>query len=648
MDSDIPHSFKAPIEAAIQQENWGELIEAFDQELDFGTSGIREKLTASLNDVDSANDLYSLVKSGTNAIILRGSNTINEVTVTKYARGLAKFMRKHKMTKLVLGFDSRINNVVFSHIISKILLENGLMVFTFSRVTSLPELIFAVKLLKADLGLEITASHNDKRYNGLKLITSDGGPPNNKIKNELAKEFFSKHNQSILTLKIGQFDDKIAGKKLIYLNENSSSKTKQALNVESKYISHIKNFIFQYDLVLKNSMKLKLGYSAIHGTGYAPASRLFRELGFKNVRYVSAMNSPDPMFSSFKINQILDPGDPTVANVVITEFIKQYGKNELENLDVFMYNDPDADRLGVITKVSKIEEQYYGKWKLHKADTIWTLLLWYILENLSKADKYNKKDLFIVKSYVTNDSLFAISKKYGIECENGRVGFSDLSQIVRKKWKKNKINVGMFEESNGFGFAGNPLNSDIQSHTLEKDGILALALITEIAAYAKSKKTSIPELLDNLYLDPDVGYYATFRTQIPDNGIFEGVSGELHKQRILKFIETIAEKANNDAKTDRPFTICEIPVSRVEKYSTGKYDKKYWNNFADEGIRFFLGSNINHVTIRPSGTESKIRIFSQYKIENINRNNLLKKKFTADKFAADMANEMKRKICQAK
>jgi len=413
LESDIPQSFKEPIEIAIQQKRWGELTEAFAQELNFGTSGIREKLTVAINNDVARSELSSLIRYGTAAPILRGTNTINEVIVARYSHELAKLMKKYKMTKLVIGYDSRVNGKVFSNIISQIMLKSGFKVFMFNTESSLPELVFSVKLLKADLGIEITASHNDKRYNGLKLITNDGGPPSNKIRNDLIR-LFSKQYNPITKSGENKSNKKILSTDLTFLNKKTGLKTKTIL-IRKRYISHIKNFILQKNILLQNSNNMKIGYSAIHGTGYSLASRLFKEIGIKNVKYVSAMNYPDPIFSSFKINQILDPGETSVANVVVNEFIKQYGKREFESLDMLLYNDPDADRLGVITKVSKNEKQFYGHWKLHKAETIWALLLWYILENLPKLSNIDKKNLFIVKSYLTSDLLSAVAKKYGIQ-----------------------------------------------------------------------------------------------------------------------------------------------------------------------------------------------------------------------------------------
>ena len=123
------------------------------------------------------------------------------------------------------------------------------------------------------------------------------------------------------------------------------------------------------------------------------------------------MNSPNPKFPSYDIGQVLDPGEVNTANVIVNEFIKEHGKDELKNLDVLMFNDPDSDRLGFIFNVPPSEQQHYGKWKLLKANDLWLLLLWYMFRNLSVENNLtvlDRQNLFIVKSFVTSLSLIHI------------------------------------------------------------------------------------------------------------------------------------------------------------------------------------------------------------------------------------------------
>ncbi|EGG41186.1 Phosphomannomutase [Candidatus Nitrosarchaeum limnium SFB1] len=483
------------------------------------------------------------------------------------------------------------------------------------------------------MGIEITASHNDKRYSGYKLITKSGSPPTSKIREEISHEIFNNNEKIPYDLLSFNYNDKFftfVSNNFLTINDFSlaSSKNYDA-NLMKPYLEQICDIIFDKDLIKKFSSEIVIGYSALHGTGYVPVSQLFQKLNVHNVKYVSKMILPDPLFPLFDSKQILDPSDFQTAGVVVKAFNDQYNEYEFEKLDALCYTDPDADRLGVIIKVPKNEQFIFGQWKLLKANDVWALFLWYILEHVSKHSKSpyaNFEQLFIVKSFVTSDLLLNICNKYKIECIDGKVGFSDLAEIVRNKWKENKINIGMFEESCGFGISGNHENDSTKLHILEKDGFLSLSLLIQILCYAKSKNLSLQELLNNIYLDDEIGYFATSRKELPEQGIFEGVREELHQEKILKNVENLYLKTNEKIKTNNPLMICGLPISKVEKFSTGRYDSKFWKGFPDEGIRFFLDSKINHITIRSSGTEPKLRIFVQYKISDITEKNILEKK----------------------
>ena len=652
MKSAIPEKYKEIVIKTIFQKKWSNLIEAFKQDLAFGTSGIRGKLVVSLDENECTNDLKSLYKFGFQSDILRGTNSFNEITVMKNIFGLINYMKKKQFSKIIIGHDSRICSKSFSRLIANMFLKNNFDVVFFQHINSLPELSFAVTHFKADMGIEITASHNDKRYNGYKLITQDGSPPTSTIREEISNEIF--YNTSNISYELLSFDynDKnfnfisndvfiIDNFSLSNLNDNSNS------ILIDKYLEQISNLVFNKEVVKKYAPSISIGYSALHGTGFLPVSKLSEKYNIEKIKYIAKMVKPDSFFPLFESKQILDPSDFLTSNVIFDSFIEQYGKIEFEKLDFLCYTDPDADRLGIIINVPKNEQSVYGSWKLLKANDVWALFLWYILENFlnDKKSKFsNPEKLFVVKSFVTSDLLQYISKKYEIECIDGKVGFSDLSTIVRKKWEENKLNIGMFEESCGFGISGNFKNDLTKLHILEKDGILSLSLMIEILCYAKSKNLSLTDLLNKIYFNNEIGYFATHRKELPEHGVFEGVSNELHQEKILKNVENLFSKANEKIKNNEPLLICGIPISKVEKFSTGRYDLKFWKNFPDEGIRFFLNSNTNHITIRSSGTEPKLRIFIQYRISDVKENNVVEKKLSAENFTKKLSDEIEKLI----
>lgn len=649
IQEDIPDNYKELVLQYIVKENWEELIEAFKQDLVFGTSGVRGKLTVSLDNKSSDIDLHSLNDFGFNSTILRGSNSFNEITLLKNIFGLINYMKKNQQFKIVIGCDSRVGSKLYSRLITYIFLQNNFSVILFEDYSTLPELSFAVTHFSADMGIEITASHNDKRYNGYKLISHLGSPPTPEIRDKIHQEIFNNDNKifydSLLSNFQNDFDTNI---KLKLLSKNTSNESEKSLSTDfyNQYLNQITNSLFNKNHIKKYASEIVIGYSAIHGTGNYSVSKLMRTLGVTNIKYISKMISPDPYFSSFTSKQILDPSDNDAANVVVNEFKNQYTEEEFSQLDFLCYTDPDSDRLGIVVNVSKDEQSLYGKWKLMKANDVWSLFLWYFLENISNntTDHFsNLTNLFIVKSFVTSDILSYISKKFNVECIDGKVGFSDLTEIVRKKWNENKINLGMFEESCGFGMSGNPKISS-NMHILEKDGILSLAFIIEILAYAKSKNLSLLQLLDKIYLDTDIGFFTTHRNELPEKEVFEGIKGEFYLEKILNNVENFYVKANAKIAEQDPLLICDLPITNVIKYATGRYDEKFWKDFPDEGIRFFLGSKTDHITIRFSGTEPKIRIFVQIRVIGITKENLLEKKFYAENLAKNISKEIEKLI----
>jgi phosphoglucomutase len=557
-------------------------------------------------------------------------------------------MKKNNMSKIVIGFDSRVLSKSFSRLVTNLFLKNNFYVILFDMPNTLPELSFTVTNFNADMGIEITASHNDKRYNGYKLITQSGSPPPVNLRDELIHDIFDGNQiTSYLlheTLQSNILKDNSEKLMMIKTSNFSNELICSIDELHEKYLVQLINLLSNKETIQKYSSDIRIGYSALHGTGYDLASRLFEKLNIKNIQNISKMILPDHFFPSFSVKQILDPSDGNTANVVVDAFNEQFSLQEFDKLDFLCYTDPDSDRLGIIVPTLNDEKSIYGAWKLLKANDVWTLFLWYMLEILSKKKNSVFSDIeksFIVKSFVTSDSLSYISKKYGLECIDGKVGFSDLTSIVVQEWKNNKTNIGMFEESCGFGLAG---NSTTPSHILEKDGMLSLAFLIEIVAFAKSQNTSIQSILNTIYQDPKIGFFVTSRKELPENDVFEGIKGELILQKILRNVEQLCDKCVEQINLKKPLLICDLPVTKISKFSTGRYDKHFWKNFPDEGIRFTLDSPTNHITIRSSGTEPKLRIFVQYRIVDLNKNNLMKKKSFAEHLVKKLSDEMEHLI----
>ena len=639
LSCDIPMGFRNTILRSMKTNEWYEILESFNNEIFYGTSSIRAKMVCSLESNQTLKDLKKLSSSSFCDDVLQGTNTFNPVTLLIFAIGLANHSKKSRYKRIVIGYDNRIQSKSFATMLCDFFLTFGFRTYLFDHMCSSPELVFSIKKLGADLGVMITASHNDKRFNGIKVFTKFGGQPTYKEKNQIVHAIGNnyKRNLELISnfLKTREQEKHKLHSNHIRINSEE---------ISTKYIEYLFNFISDIPIVKKNSKKLKIGFCSINGTGYKPASKLLKKLGISPL-YIHSMIRPDPLFSSFKSNQTLEPSNSIVYQKIISEFVKEYGKKKLETLDAILFTDPDSDRIGMICQTPKNEQKVFGKYRFVTGNELWTVVIWFYLQNLFTKHNLSlntKNNLFVVKSFVTSDSIKAVCKKFHIKCIDGNVGFSELTNLVQKNLKKNLVNIGKFEESNGFTIAGNPnFKSNILSHILEKDGFLGIVKIIELLAYAKSKNSTFLDILNQLYTKHEIGYFHNFRSQIPENGYFDSVFENPEKDQILLNVEKFTKIAERYSKTKTPLKLGNLSISKVKKYPIVKNMHNTQNKFPFEGIRFFFNSSENHLTIRSSSTESKIRLFIQLKIIPEGRN-LLKTKCDAEKISKKIIRDFKK------
>ena len=639
LSCDIPMGFRNTILRSMKNNEWYEILESFNNEIFYGTSSIRAKMVCSLESNQTLKDLKKLSSSSFCDDVLQGTNTFNPVTLLIFAIGLANHSKKSRYKRIVIGYDNRIQSKSFATMLCDFFLTFGFRTYLFDHMCSSPELVFSIKKLGADLGVMITASHNDKRFNGIKVFTKFGGQPTYKEKNQIVHAIGNnyKRNLELISnfLKTREQEKHKLHSNHIRINSEE---------ISTKYIEYLFNFISDIPIVKKNSKKLKIGFCSINGTGYKPASKLLKKLGISPL-YIHSMIRPDPLFSSFKSNQTLEPSNSIVYQKIISEFVKEYGKKKLETLDAILFTDPDSDRIGMICQTPKNEQKVFGKYRFVTGNELWTVVIWFYLQNLFTKHNLSlntKNNLFVVKSFVTSDSIKAVCKKFHIKCIDGNVGFSELTNLVQKNLKKNLVNIGKFEESNGFTIAGNPnFKPNILSHILEKDGFLGIVKIIELLVYAKSKNSTFLDILNQLYTKHEIGYFHNFRSQIPENGYFDSVFENPEKDQILLNVEKFTKIAERYSKTKTPLKLGNLSISKVKKYPIVKNMHNTQNKFPFEGIRFFFNSSENHLTIRSSSTESKIRLFIQLKIIPEGRN-LLKTKCDAEKISKKIIRDFKK------
>jgi phosphoglucomutase len=684
---EISPQTKIGIKKAIENERWEEIIYAFLDEIAFGTAGIRG-IVASNHE-----DLLKLAREGISAPILKGPNTINDIVLLLKSAGVANYAQTKNLRKIVIGFDSRIQGKSFVQLIAQLFLAKGLVVYLFDNACPFPELAFAVPYLEADLGILISASHNDKRYNGYKLVNASGAQLDPAERNVIYENFIKGISTREIQLK--NFTE-VPEEKLVFLGgkekiPGENYYGRKLINIHQLHLNHIKTFIMDRSLLENWAGKVRIGYSAYHGAGREAIPRLLKDFGFTEVQIIHSLDELNGLFPCFELEQQPDPGDPLAASIAVEEFKKEYGEESFKKLDILIGTDPDADRTGLIVKIPPAQEKVYQplfqidpqlkklshlparndySWYLLNPDDLWTILLWYRLEKEKEKNGGvlpQAKEKFIVLNHTTTDALVKLALKYGLGAMKTWVGFAMISNATAKIWQGEevsrekypylvfetyqmggrRINVGAFEQSSGFTILGGPpapgQKLGQRGHIRDKDGSLAAILLAELAAYAKSKNTTILELIDEkIYLDPQIGCYLTYCESVPYWGQFEGPTGLSRKISILRKVETIRTQINQGEK----FSLANWPIVKTEVYKTGKYDALHrWPGFPDEGIRFFFDEEKeSFLTVRPSGTSHCLRFHLQIKVKEVNKENLLAKKKQTYELARTIMRELKEKL----
>ncbi|KPJ57131.1 hypothetical protein AMJ49_02415 [Parcubacteria bacterium DG_74_2] len=681
----ISPNFRFGIKKAIEAKRWEDLIYAFLDKIAFGTAGIRGIATF------TEEELRKLALEGINTKILKGPNTINEIVFLLVSAGVANYAAKKNLTSIVIGYDSRIKGEVFAQLIAKIFLAKELKVYLFDEASPYPEVNFAVPFLKADLGITISASHNDKRYNGYKISSNTGAGLSIWERNYIYNNFIK--NISTDELKLRRFKES-EKEKLVFLGgakplEGEDYYGRKLIDIHKYHREHIKKFIMDKKMLERWARRVNVGYSAYHGSGRKTVPQLLKELGLSNLKIIHSLDELNGMFPCFLLKQQPDPGDPLAAQIAVDEFKKEYGNKAFKELDILIGTDPDADRVGLIVKIPPEQQRAYKEiiktseyvkipgskkrsdysWILLESDIIWPILLWYRLEKEKEQNEGRIPDLdkkFIVLNHLTTDTIVKLAQKYGLGVIKTWVGFAIISDAIERVWrgeklsneaypelvfetfgmtKKRSINIGAMEQSSGFSILGSPPlvgeRLGENGHIRDKDGTFAAILLAELAAYTKSEGKTIMELVDEkLYLDPDIGCFITYFESLPYWGQYEGPTGMSKKINILKNADDVREKIKKGEKV----SLAGLKVISTEVYKTGKYDEIHrWKGFPDEGIRFYFDKERNnHFTIRPSGTSHCLRIHVQLKAENVNKDNLLRKKIETLKKAMVVVKEARK------
>ena len=525
---------RSAVEAMINNDDKADLIESFYKDLEFGTGGLR-------------------------GIMGAGSNRMNIYTVGMATQGFANYLKINFKDKdqisVVVCHDCRNNSRLFAETVANIFSANGIKVYLFDDLRPTPECSFAIRHLKGQAGVNITASHNPREYNGYKAYWDDGA------------QVLAPHDKGIIdeVNKVKVEDVKFEGNKALIqiIGED----------VDKVYLEQVKTISIDPQ-VIKNQHDLKIVYTPLHGAGRVMIPRALASWGFDNVHCVKEQMVKDGNFPT------VDRPNPEIAEALTL------GLRDAKALDadILMASDPDADRVGMACKNSD------GEWVLINGNQTCLIFLWYIITNRQAVGKMKPTD-FIVKTIVTTEVIRKIAEKQHVEMRDCYTGFKWIAREIALSEGKQQY-IGGGEESYGF------LAEDF---VRDKDAVSACALLAEICAYAKDHGKTLYDILMDIYMEYGYSHEYTINVERP------GKSGADEIQQMMKNFRSNPPKELGGSVIDVYKDFLSLEITKADG-SKEKMDMPDTSNV----LQWFCTDGTK-VSVRPSGTEPKIKFYLEIK-----------------------------------
>ena len=516
--------------------NEEEIKDRFYKELEFGTAGLR-------------------------GVIGAGTNRMNKYTVGRATQGLANFINKMKIENpsVVISYDSRHMSKEFSEITALVLNANGIKVNLFDNLRPVPELSFSVRYLNATAGIMITASHNPPEYNGYKVYWSDGAQIVPPIDKGIIDEVLSIEDFSLI--KTINKNEAIEAGLLNYVGEE----------IDDAFINALKSSCLNPEIIKKEAKNVKIVYTPLHGAGNLPVQRILKELGFENVYVVPEQEKPDGDFPTVSYP---NPEDPKAFELAL-KLAKEV------DADVVLATDPDADRLGVFSKMNN------GEYVSYTGNMSALLICEYELSQ-KKEKGILPNNGAIITTVVSSELTKAIAENYGAKVFETLTGFKWIGEKIRKFEEENSYKYLFgFEESYGCLIA---------PHARDKDGISAVMALCEATAFYKNKGWSLWEQMIKIY--EKYGYYREGQVSI----VLKGADGaEEIKNKMAKM------------RSNPPTELAALNVLEVRDYQEHVIKKAdgevYETDLPTSNVLYYELSNNSWCCVRPSGTEPKIKFY---------------------------------------
>ena len=523
-----------------------EISERFYDEIAFGTAGLRGVYGA-------------------------GTMRMNAYTIGRATQGIADYILgsgEDVSRGVVLAFDCRYHSQEFAQMAAEIFAGNGIPACLFPSLRATPELSFAIRKLHALSGINMTASHNPKEYNGYKVYWSDGAQISGAVGDGMSAaigslDFFGEVRRMDLAEAVEKGLVKMLAKETA-----EDAAFSQGGEMDAAYLDYVLGLSLREDAALDRTVPIV--YTPMHGAGIKPMKEVLARRGFTNVSYVEAQCVPDPEFSTVGYP---NPEDPKAFAMA-----EQLGKEK--NAAVLIATDPDADRMAV-----EIREKD-GSYRFLNGNQTGALLIAYMAES-KKLNGSLPEKAAMVKSIVTGELGKAICERYGIRTFEALTGFKNICGRIPGLEKEGYTCFFAYEES--IGCAPDPGVRD-------KDGIAAGMLIAEMTAYYAKQGLTVADALDALY--KEYGYYAEDQVSL----ILEGIPGQ---ERIARIMEHFRNRYGSAAGTEKQDGegLCALGLTRVIDYRDGYEDIP-----ASNVLRFFFDDG-SWFAMRPSGTEPKLKFY---------------------------------------
>ena len=522
------------VQAMLDNEDKTPLIDAFYKELEFGTGGLR-------------------------GIMGAGSNRMNIYTVGRATQGLANYLNECfkdlEQISVVVGHDCRNNSRLFAEISANIFSANGIKVYLFEDLRPTPEISYAIRYLGCQSGVNITASHNPKEYNGYKAYWDDGA------------QMLSPHD--VNTIK------NVESVKVEDIKFQGNPELIQIIgeDVDNAFLDEVKTLIIDPE-VIERHKDLKIVYTPIHGCGRVLIPSSLRRWGFENIHCVEEQMIKDGNFPTVVSP---NPENPEAMTMAI-DLAKKI------DADLVMASDPDADRLAISCKNDK------GEWMIINGNQTCMMFLYYIITQYTKLGKMTGKE-FVVKTIVTTEVIKNIAEKNNLKMYDCYTGFKWIAKVIRDNEGIAKY-IGGGEES--FGFLAEDFCRD-------KDAVSACSLIAEVAAWAKDNGKSLYELLMDIYVE-----YG-FSKEITVNVVKPGKSGA---DEIRQMMENF--RANPLKEMAGEKVVCYKDFKAMKQTDVNGNVTDIDMPEPSNVLQYFTESG-NKVSVRPSGTEPKIKFYMEAK-----------------------------------